>query len=124
MRGNVQFSRQLAVTENLVAFAAAIGKAGFAQRRFIDASAVIKLVQVLNIDRQITSGMARVVEAALGNAADERHLPTLEANADRAAGSRGLAFAASAAGFSVAAGFALAEPLAPMLGSRTRFEIM
>ena len=47
-----------------------------------------------------------------------------KADADRASGAGGLAFAAPAAGLAVAAGFALAEPLAAMFGARPRFKIV
>ena len=68
--------------------------------------------------------MTGVVEAAFGNAADEWHLAAFEANADGTAGTGGLALAAAPAGFAVATGFALAKPLAAVLGSGTRFEIV
>jgi hypothetical protein len=58
--------------------------------------------------------MAGVVETALGNAADERHLAALESDADGAAGTGRLALATAAGGFSVAAGFALAKTLGAM----------
>ena len=61
---------------------------------------------------------------ALGNAADERHLAAFKADANRAAGAGGLALAATAAGFAMAAGFTLAEPLAAMLGTGTGFQIV
>ena len=68
--------------------------------------------------------MAGVVEAALGNAADQRHLAAFKADADRTAGTGGLAFAAAPAGFAVAAGFALAQPFAAVLGAGTGFKIV
>jgi hypothetical protein len=68
--------------------------------------------------------VSRVVEATLGHAPDERHLAAFETDADGTARAGRLAFAAAARGLSVAAGFALAEPFAAMLGARTRFEIM
>jgi hypothetical protein len=43
----------------------------------------------------------RIVEAALGNAPNQRHLATLKADADRTAGARRLALATAPAGFAV-----------------------
>ena len=68
--------------------------------------------------------MAGVVEAAFRDAADEGHLAAFEADADRAAGPGGLAFAAAPAGLAVAAGFALSEPFAPVPGAGPGFEIV
>jgi hypothetical protein len=65
--------------------------------------------------------VTRVVEPALGDTADERHLAAFETDADRASRARGLAFATTAAGFTMAAGFALAKPFAAMLCAGTGF---
>ena len=68
--------------------------------------------------------MTGVIEAAFGNATDKGHLATFEANPNRAARTGGLALAAAAAGFAMAAGFPLAKTLAAVLGPGTRFEIV
>jgi hypothetical protein len=68
--------------------------------------------------------MARVVKTALRDAPDQRHLAAFKADADRTAGARGLAFATTAAGFAVAAGFTLAEALAAVFGAGTRLKIV
>ena len=68
--------------------------------------------------------MSAVVEAALGDTPDQRHLAAFEPDPDRTAGPGRLALAAAAAGFSVTARFALAKPLAAMLGAGTRFQVV
>src|SRR5204863_4714155 len=82
--------------------------------------AVLEDIQRLEIDRNVSRGVARVVEAALRYATDEGHLAAFETDTDRAARTRRLAFASAACRLAVAAGFALSEPLAAVLGSRTR----
>ena len=69
-------------------------------------------------------GEAGVIKAALGNAANQRHLAAFKPNANRTAGTGCLALSAASAGLAVAAGFPLAEAFAAMLGTRTRFEIV
>jgi hypothetical protein len=68
--------------------------------------------------------MASIVESALGNAPDQRHLAAFEADTNGAARPCRLAFAAAPAGLAVAAGFALAQSFATVPGAGTRFEIM
>ncbi len=51
-----------------------LDKADGAQRRFVHARAVVKLVQVGDIDRVVCRRETRVVETAFRDAADERHL--------------------------------------------------
>ena len=124
MSANGEFAGQLPVAEDLDSETPSVGQSGVAQADFIDTRAILKLVEGLKIDRQVTSGMAGVVEPALGNTPDERHLTALKTDADGAAGAGGLSLPPTAAGFSVTAGFALAKPFATVFGSRTRFEIV
>jgi hypothetical protein len=51
-------------------------------------------------------------------------LAAFKSNANRTAGTGCLPLAAATAGFAVAAGFTLAQPLAAVPGTRTRFEIV
>src|SRR5713101_4398146 len=124
MRAEVQLFRQLAVAQNLDALPAAVRQASPLQRFDIDARALVEPVQRLQIHRRVARGVTRIVETAFGEAADERHLTAFETDADRAAGAGRLPLAAATGGFAVAAGFALAEPFAAMLGARTRSQIM
>ena len=101
-----------------------LARPALAQSRFVHPGAVVEMVERFQVDGQVAGGVARVVESALGNAANQRHLAAFEADANRTAGAGGLALATAAAGFAVAAGFALAQPLAAVLGAGTRFEIM
>jgi hypothetical protein len=68
--------------------------------------------------------VTRVIEPALGDAANERHLATLEADANRAAGTGRLPLAATSAGFAMAAGLTLAEALATVLRAGAGFQIV
>src|ERR1051325_1914038 len=120
VRHNRQLLRQLAAAENLDAIGLAVGQADRAQRRLIDARAILKTVQRVEVDGDIRHGEAGVVEPALRDAAGQRHLAAFEADADRTARARGLALAAAAGGLAVAAGFTLAKTLSAMLGARTR----
>ena len=118
--GNGEFTGEFAVAENFDTVAWTVRKAGVAEDFFVHARAFVKAVEGFQIDGQIASGVAGVVEAALGNAANEGHLAAFETDADGAAGAGSLAFATAPAGFAMAAGFALAEALAAMLGTGTR----
>jgi hypothetical protein len=64
--------------------------------------------------------VAGVIKSALGDAPNQGHLAAFETDADGTAGPGCLAFAAASAGFSMAAGFTLAETFTPVLGSGTR----
>ena len=108
MRAYGEFFGQFTVSENFNSAGTAIGKADGPQRRFIHAGAVIKLIQVADVDGNELIPKSHVVESPLGNTPDERHLAALETNTNGAARTRGLALAAAAAGFAVPAGFALA----------------
>jgi hypothetical protein len=68
--------------------------------------------------------MAFVVETALGDAADQRHLAAFKSDADGTAGTGRLAFAAASARFAMAAGFALTQPLPAVFRTRARFQIV
>src|SRR5581483_11871541 len=111
-------------SENLDTVGTAIRQANRAQRGFINPSAVVKLIERIQIYRDIARAVARVVKPALGNAPDQRHLTAFEPDANRTAGAGGLALAAASAGFAVAGGFALAETLAAVFGPGSWFEIV
>src|ERR1035437_4663570 len=119
-----EFPAQFALAEDFDARPAAVGKPGGPQRWFVHPRAVVEMIEVAHVHGNVTRGVARVVEAALRNAADQRHLAAFKADAYRTARTRGLAFPAAAAGFAVAAGFALAKPLAAVLGAGAGFEIV
>ena len=82
------------------------------------------MVQHLQVHRDITDRMPRIIESALWNAADKRHLATLESDADGTARTSRLALTSATAGFAVTAGFALPEALATMLRPGSGFKIM
>jgi len=119
-----QLAGKFAITEDFHSAGRAVSESGAAQSGFIDSRAVFELIEGVEIHRDVTSGMTRVIETALGNTANERHLSAFKADSNRTAGAGGLAFTAAAAGLAMAAGFALAEPLTAMLRTRTRFKIV
>src|SRR4051812_3444090 len=98
MRADGQLLCQFAATEDFYSGSPTISQARFAQDIEIDARAFIKLVQSFQIDREITNSVADIIEPALGNAADERHLAALEADPDGTARAGCLPFAAAPAG--------------------------
>jgi hypothetical protein len=114
-----EFPSEFTATQNLDSRTAAISQASGTERGGIHARAVIELIERIEIDRQIANRMASIVKAAFGNAADQGHLTTFEADADGTTGTSSLAFATASAGFAVAAGFTLAKPLATVLGAGT-----
>ena len=103
---------------------APVGQADAAQGGLIHPGAVLEAVEGFQVDGQVAGAVLGVVEAAFGDAANERHLAAFKANADGTAGTGGLAFAAAPAGLAVAAGFALAQTLAPMPRALPWFEIV
>ena len=115
---------QFAVAEDLDTGGTTVGEASGGESSGVNASAIVEPVEGLKIDREVADGVAGVIEPAFGNAADEGHLTTLEADPDRAAGASGLAFATATTGFTVATGFTLAEPFASVLGAGTRFKVV
>ncbi len=62
--------------------------------------AVLKAIQVADIDRSILGGK-NIVEASLGNTSLQRHLAAFKAGSYTAAGTGFLAFVAFARGFTV-----------------------
>src|SRR2546430_8302867 len=121
MSADGQLSSQVAVAENLDFLNRTIGETSIAKGAFIHARAVIKLVKRFGIAGNVASRVAGVVEAALGDSADERHLAAFEADANGAARARGLGFATATAGFAMAAGFARAKAFAAMFGAGAGF---
>src|SRR5207245_4088512 len=84
-----QLFLQLAVTEDLDAVRAPIRQAEGAQCPLIHARAVLEPVQRFNAHRDVAGGKARVVEAALGNPENQRHLTAFKNDEDGAAGDGG-----------------------------------
>src|SRR5689334_3338614 len=107
MGADSEFASKFAVTKNFDPVGPAICKPGIAEDLFVHARAFVKAIQSFEVDGQITRGVAGVVEAALGNAANEGHLAAFESYTDGAAGAGSLTFATAPAGFAMAAGFAL-----------------
>src|SRR5262249_60619934 len=118
-----QFASQFPVAQNLDAIGPPIGQTGLAQHLDVHAGSILELVERLDIHRQVVSTVASVVETSFRNAPDQRHLTALEADADRTARTGRLPFPTAPAGLAVSAGFALAQPLAAVLGAGTRRQI-
>jgi hypothetical protein len=68
--------------------------------------------------------MLGIIETALGNAANQRHLAAFETDADGASRTGRLSLAPAAGRLAVAAGLTLAETLAAMPGTGSWFEGM
>ena len=97
---------------------------GGAEGFLVDHAGDIELLEFAEVDRGVDDAELLVVEAALGQAADEGHLSAFEAEADAAAGAGLLALVALAAGLAVAGAFAATEALDAMSGAGTGFGIM
>ena len=124
MRIHGQFFGEFPVTENFDPGSLAVSETRFSQDIRIHPRPFIELVQRLQVNWKVPSGVAGIVKTALGNAADQRHLASFEADSNGTSRAGRLAFAATPAGFAVAAGLALTQALAPMLGAGTRFQIV
>lgn len=124
MRAHRQLARQFTVTQNFHAAGRAVGESSSAQSGFIHSRTIFELIESIEIHRNITRRMTCVIEAALGNTANQRHLSAFKPDSNRTAGAGRLSFAAAPAGLAMAAGFSLAEPLPAMLRTRTRFKIV
>src|SRR5690349_18274284 len=117
MRAYGQFLFQLAIAKDLYPGRATVGQTHGPQDRFIHAGAVFKPVQRFNVHGSIAGCVARVVETALGNAADQWHLAAFKTDADGTTRPGGLAFATPPACLAVSAGFTLTETLTAMSGA-------
>ena len=107
---------QGAVGQDLQTVGAVVDDALLDQSGSVDHSTVLKLVQDSNIDSG--QGLCKdVVETTLGNAADQRHLATLETNASLAAGAGVLTLVTTATGLAIAAAMAAALTLAHESGA-------
>src|SRR5882757_9269706 len=119
-----EFAREVAIPENLDSRHRTIGQTRAAQGRFVHSSAIVEAVQGFEINGHVKGGVPGIVEPALGNTADERHLAAFEADADRTTGAGSLALATASAGLAVAARFTLAEAFTAVLGTGAGFQIV
>ena len=120
----VNFLVNSPVAEHLDAVARTVGQTDGTKRRFIHPRAILKLVQITDIHGQIMRGKFGVIKTPLGYAANQRHLTAFKTNADRTAGTGGLALAATASRFAMTGRFALTKPLAAMFRAGTGFQIV
>lgn len=119
-----EFLLQVTLAEDLDSSSATVGQTESFNSIRVHLCAIFELIQRIEVDREVTNRMPRVIEAALGNTANEGHLAAFKSNADGTARAGGLAFATAAARFAMSAGLALAQTFAAMLGAWTRFEIV
>ena len=103
---------------------AALRQPNAAQSRLVHPGPFLENIKRLHVDGDVTGAVAGVVETALWDAPNQRHLAAFKSDADGTARAGGLAFATATAGLAMAAGFALTEPLATVLGTGARFEIV
>jgi len=120
VRRDGKLASQIAGAKNLDPVKTSVGKPRLLESSDIDRGAVFELIQIIEVDGQVTRAVALIIETTFRNAADEGHLTTFKPDSDGAAGAGGLAFATATAGFAVTAGFTLAEPLAAVLGAWAR----
>jgi len=109
-------------TKELDAVEFAAHETGSAEEFFIHSCACVEtLLEVVEVHNTVDGLEVCVVESALGQAAEERHLTAFEAGSKRTAGTSLLAFMAFAGGFAVARAFAYAEAFAAVFGSFVGF---
>src|SRR5690606_6508038 len=109
---------QLAVAEDLEQVRVLLlrGQAALDHRREVDRRArVERAVQVAHVDDRVDLAEVLVVDAALGDAADQRHLAAFPADAHRPAGTRLRALVATGRRLAVAAARAAADALARLV---------
>src|SRR5207247_4406486 len=88
---------ELAVAEDLAAVVLALDQAGLAQRRLVDGRAVVETLEVRDVHHGVLF-LEDVREAALREAAVQRHLAAFESAHAREAGTRLLPLLAAAGG--------------------------
>src|SRR5690606_21601577 len=108
---------EIALTEDLDAVASALEEARQTKRHLVDDRARVEAVEVAHVDGEDHLG-DRVLDATLGEAADERGLTTREAQIAEAAGMTGLLTLHALAG-RLAEARAHAAALAPLALDRT-----
>ena len=116
MRFDDQSLGHIAVAQNADAIGRSIGQSRLPQRLLIDGGAVGKgFIQIAHVDHEIAMGPSGVTEAALGDAAKERHLAAFKcALGHIGAGAGPLAFAAAGSRLAVTAARAPAHALLPL----------
>src|SRR5712692_7503940 len=113
MRADHELLRKLAVPQNAHAVGSSFGEPGAAQGVLIDRGAVVKsFVQVAHIDDVKVLGPGGMTKAALGDAAEKRHLAAFEGlRRHVGAGTRVLPLAAARGRLAVTAADAAADAL-------------
>src|SRR5437588_1025393 len=96
-----QLLGQLAVAENFDPVVLALDQAGLAQRRLVDGGAVVETLEVRDVHHGVVF-LENVREAALRQAAVQRHLAAFESAHARESGARLLPLLAAAGGLAVA----------------------
>jgi hypothetical protein len=96
----------------------------FAQKLFIYDCAGLKRVEVTHVNNSEALLKRCVIESALWQSSNERHLSAFEAEPDAPTGPRLLALGALPAGFPVSRAFAAAKAFDAMARARARAQIM
>src|SRR5579862_1389716 len=121
VRGDGKALGDFAVAENLDAVEASANEVLLAKTLFIHRGALVELGERAEIHQRVARLERGIVEAALGQAADEGHLAAFEPEADAAAGTGFLAFVSLAARLAVAGALSAAETLDPVFRAGARF---
>src|SRR5436309_3777246 len=113
---------ELAVAEDFDAVVLALDQAGLAQRRLVDGRAVVETLEVRDVHHGVLL-LEDVGEAALREAAVQRHLAAFESAHAREAGARLLPLFAGAGGLAVARSRTAAHALLGVSCTLLGFEI-
>ena len=93
---------QFTVTKDFDSHEVTADEIRFTQRLFIYDASGFKRIEVVEVHDRVTFVKGRVVESALRQPSNQRHLPTFEPQSNASSGARFLPFMTFAAGLSVA----------------------
>jgi hypothetical protein len=107
--------RKLAPSENLHSVKGSVHESFFAQKLLRHVRIRFELLEITQVHERVSGFESRVVETALRQSPDERHLTALEPKPDTATGTSFLPLMAFATRLAVAGTFATPESLNPVL---------
>src|SRR5882762_10023879 len=105
MGAHRQLACEFTVTKDFDAAGRPVGQTDAAQCGFIDSRPIFELIENIEIHRDITCRVTRVIETALGNTANKGHLTTFKADSNRTTETDRLTFTAAPANLTITAGF-------------------
>src|SRR5207244_11340692 len=115
---------QLAFAENFYPCEMTADEIRLAQQLFVYNRASFKCIQIAHIHNRVTFVKCSIVESALWQTPNQRHLPAFESKPDTSARTRLLALGPLPAGFSMSRAFPATQAFYAMSGTWPRRQIM